>query len=117
MILAEYSCIVSVGFFLTLGILFALVLSAVTFKLVSAVVDLFWKPFPKLIPPPQVKNLTVKATGKTVTAMCTCNGQTYVHSVLVASHGSVRNAAAAAQTELTKRVLEDYNGIKPNKSE
>ena len=86
----------------------------VTFKLVSAVVDLFWKPLPKLIPPPQVKNLTVKATGKTVTAMCTCNGQAYVHSVLVASHGSVRNAAAAAQTELIKIVLEDYHGIKPN---
>ena len=117
MILAEYSWLVSVGFFTTLGILFALVLSIVTFKLVSTVVDLFWKPLPKVIPPPQVKNLTVKATGKTVTAMCTCNGQAYVHSVLVASHGSVRNAAAAAQTELIKIVLEDYHGIKSNKSE
>ena len=117
MILSEYSCIVSVGFFLTLGILFALVLSAVTFKLISGIVDLFWKPLPKVIPPPQVKNLTIKATGKSVTATCTCNGQAYVHSVLVASHGSVINAAAAAQTELIKIVLEDYHGIKPNKSE
>ena len=50
-------------------------------------------------------------------SMCICNDQVYVHSVLVASHGSVRNAAAAAQTELIKIVLEDYNGIKPNKSE
>ena len=63
MILAEYSWLVSVGFFTTLGIL------------------------------------------------------AYVHSVLVASHGSVRNAAAAAQTELIKIVLEDYHEIKPNKSE
>ena len=107
MILAEYSWLVSVGFFTTLGILFALVLSTVTFKLISVIVDLFWKPLPKVIPPPQVQNLTIKATGKTVTAMCTCNGQAYVHSVLVASHGSVRNAAAAAQTELIKIVLED----------
>ena len=107
MILPEYSWLVSVGFFLTLGILFALVLSAVTFKLISVIVDLFWKPLPKVIPPPQVKNLTIKVTGKTVTAMCTCNGQTYIHRVFVASHGSVRNAAAAAQTELIKIVLED----------
>ena len=117
MSLLEYSWIAYVGFFLTLGILFALVLSAVTFRLISEIIDLIWQPLPKVIPPPQVKNLTVQATGKTVTAMCTCNDRAYVHSVLVASHGSVINAAAAAQTELIKIVLEDYNGIKPDKSE
>lgn len=105
-----YYWFMPIGFYFTIGILMTLSTGVIFYKVCSWLIGLIPKRVPKIVAPPYIKYLNVKASSKIVTVSCVFKDQSYVHSVLVASHGSVSEAAMAAQTELVAKIAEEHDG-------
>lgn len=114
MIFPEYAWITSVGFFFTLGVVYAVIMIKLLWTLLSWLLDKAIGKPPKLVVPPYVTELKVVRTGMYVHTSARAYGQYYTHGELVASHDSVIAASIAAQVKLLKIIAEDHSGKPSN---
>lgn len=116
--MTSYYWFAYIGFYFTLGVIFAVVACKLVWELCSRVVNLFWKDKDSelnealfTVLPPRVSAMHLELQGDSVRASCTYNGSVVQYVEPVASHGNVKDCATRAQLELIARISEYENGI------